>query len=82
MTSSQPNEPSLEELLQRLDEITHTLENPDTGIERSIKLYEQGLLIAERCRKRLEYARSKIEKLKPNSSSSLPQFPLTDDLFN
>lgn len=60
-----PDNASLEELISRLEEITRTMENPDTGLESSIALYQEGLSIAERCRKRLREARQKIEVINP-----------------
>ncbi|MCW8814824.1 MAG: exodeoxyribonuclease VII small subunit [Chlorobium sp.] len=60
---------TIEELIARLEEITGEMEHPDTGIDTSIKLYEEGLKIADICRKRLQDARQKIEVINPETSS-------------
>lgn len=65
---SQKKKATVEELISRLEEITGEMENPDTGIDQSIKLYEEGLKIADVCRKRLQDARQKIEVINPESA--------------
>ena len=73
--------PSIEELISRLEEITSNIENPDTGLESSIGLYEEGLSIADTCKKRLQEARKKIEVINPELAKTLPETPRTKDLF-
>ena len=64
---------TIEELIARLEEITGKMENPDTGIDKSIKLYEEGLKIADICRKRLQDARQKIEVINPDAAEKQPE---------
>ena len=64
---------TIEELIARLEEITGKMENPDTGIDKSIKLYEEGLKIAGICRKRLQDARQKIEVINPDTAEKQPE---------
>jgi len=52
--------PGIEELILRLEEITRSIENPDTGMETAVKLYEEGLSIAGACRQRLQETRKKL----------------------
>ncbi|MBM3162846.1 MAG: exodeoxyribonuclease VII small subunit [Chlorobi bacterium] len=73
---------SIEELLARLEELTRSIENPDTGIESSIALYEEGLDIAGRCRERLREARKKIEVINPDLAKTWPESARTKDLFD
>ncbi|MEE9903826.1 MAG: exodeoxyribonuclease VII small subunit [Chlorobium sp.] len=73
---------SIEELMSRLEEITRNIENPDTGIERSIALYEEGLAIAGKCRDRLQEARKKIEVINPDIAKTWPDNARTKDLFD
>lgn len=61
MADTAAAKPTIETLISRLEEITRTMENPDTGLEGSIALYEEGIAIAEQCRKRLQEAKAKIE---------------------
>ena len=53
MTSAHSGKPTIEELISRLEDITRNIENPETGLENSIALYEEGLTIADNCKKRL-----------------------------
>ena len=54
MTPSHSGKPAIEELISRLEEITRNIENPETGLEKSISLYEEGLNIADNCKKMLQ----------------------------
>jgi len=77
---------TIEELISRLEEVTREIENPDTGVEHSIKLYEEGLKIAGQCKKRLEGARQTMEtimsapteKQKPEPPAKPAASPLFD----
>ncbi|NEX11184.1 exodeoxyribonuclease VII small subunit [Prosthecochloris sp. ZM] len=74
---------SIEELITRLEEITTQIDNPDTGVENSIKLYEEGLRIADLCKKRLQDSRQKLETINPESQSGKPsETPRYTDLFS
>lgn len=79
---SQKKKATIEELISRLEEITGEMENPDTGIDQSIKLYEEGLKIADVCRKRLQDARQKIEVINPESSEKQPEKKQDYGLFS
>ena len=79
---SQKKKATIEELIARLEEITGEMENPDTGIDRSIKLYEEGLKIADACRKRLQDARQKIEVITPSSEVIQPEKKQDYGLFS
>jgi exodeoxyribonuclease VII small subunit len=49
--------------LQKLEEITRQLQSGDTGIEKSMELYTEGVKLAEMLEKRLNTYKSKIEIL-------------------
>ncbi|MEI6691427.1 MAG: exodeoxyribonuclease VII small subunit [Chlorobium sp.] len=82
MTPSHSGKPAIEELISRLEEITRNIENPETGLEKSISLYEEGLNIADNCKKRLQEARKKIEVINPELAKTWPDTPRTKDLFD
>lgn len=52
------NEPTIEECLDKLDVLLEDMENSDTGLEETFKLYEQGLKLI----KRAESGIDKVEK--------------------
>lgn len=66
---------TIEELVTRLEEITGEMEHPDTGLEHSIKLYEEGVRIADLCKKKLQDARQKIEVISPDAAKKEPETP-------
>jgi exodeoxyribonuclease VII small subunit len=49
--------------LQKLEEITRQLQSGDTGIERSMELYAEGVKLAGMLQKRLSTYKSRIEIL-------------------
>ncbi|MDT9545811.1 MAG: exodeoxyribonuclease VII small subunit [Chlorobium sp.] len=73
--------PSIETLISRLEEITLTMETPETGLEGSIALYEEGLSIAEQCKKRLQEAKKKIEVINSSAQKDKPAPDRVQDLF-
>ncbi len=62
---------SFEDLLQRLDEISQLLENDDVGLEESIKLYEEGIKLSEKCYSILKDAELKVTELKSQFDESI-----------
>ena len=68
-------ENNFESALKRLDEISDLLENEDTPLEDSIKLFEEGIELKEFCEEKLKSAKLKIDKIiKKNKSLSSTEF--------
>ncbi len=57
-------ETTFEESIARLEEISELLENQEISIDESIKLYEEGVLLAKNCYRQLKNAELKITELK------------------
>lgn len=57
------SEMTFKEMMQRLDEITSTLEKEDLELEEGLRLFEEGVGLIREARKRLNTASSKVEKL-------------------
>ena len=69
------NENNFESALKRLEEISDLLENEDTSLEDSIKLFEEGIELKEFCEEKLKSAKLKIDKIvKRNNSLSSTEF--------
>ena len=62
MEQTEPK-PSFEDGLKQLDEIVRKLEGDDLSLEDSIKLFESGVSLSQRCRKQLEQAETRVEGL-------------------
>ncbi len=55
---------SFEDLLKRLEEITTKLENEEgNSLEESLKLFEEGIAISQKCNTQIEEAEKKISIL-------------------
>ena len=66
---------NFESALKRLEEISDLLENEDTPLEDSIKLYEEGIELKEFCEDKLKSAKLKIDKIvKRNKSLTSTEF--------
>ncbi len=68
-------ENNFESALKRLEEISDLLENEDTPLEDSIKIFEEGIELKEFCEEKLKSAKLKIDKIvKRNKSLSSTEF--------
>lgn len=61
---SKKKELSFEESLNRLQEISDLLESEETGLEKSIELYEEGIKLSKYCYSVLKDAELKVTELK------------------
>ncbi len=66
-------ENSFEESLHRLQEISDTLEAGEVGLEESIKLYEEGIKLADFCFTTLKDAELKVTELKKQLEQSIKE---------
>lgn len=55
---------NFEAALARLEEINRRLSEEGVGLEEGMALYEEGVLLAGKCRQILEEAKSKIDEQK------------------
>ena len=69
---------TFEESLKRLEEIVHTLEDGDTPLEESIKLFEEGVKLSGYCNNLLESAEQKVSVLTKNSAGVISETPMTE----
>ena len=68
-------ENNFDSALKRLEQISDLLENEDTPLEDSIKLFEEGIELKEFCEEKLKSAKLKIDKIvKRNKSLSSTEF--------
>lgn len=65
-----------EDALGRLEQIVDTLEAGNLPLEESLKVFEEGVLIARRCSKYLEEAERRIELLARDEAGGLRTEPL------
>ena len=70
---------SFESDLKRMEEITELLKNPDTGLEESITLYEEGNKLAKSLSRTLEAIERKVEKVTTIDENELETVELDDE---
>lgn len=58
--ATKKKEQGFEESLQKLNDILALLEDPDLGVEESLKLYEQGIALVRSCEQKLSAVKQKI----------------------
>ncbi len=68
-------EKNFEDSIKRLDEIAELLEDENTPLEESIKLFEEGIQLKDFCEEKLKSAKVKIDKIiKKNKDLSTEEF--------
>lgn len=68
---------SFEESLAKLEEITEALEGGDLSLEESLKIFDEGVKLAELCNKKLNEAQEKVNILL-KKNGKLHEVPFQD----
>lgn len=64
-----------EDALKRLEEIVDTLDKGDIPLERSLKIFEEGVRLSRLCNKMLDKAEKKVEILMRDEKGGLEAKP-------
>lgn len=64
---------SFEEAMERLEEIVRALESGDEGLDRSLKLYEEGIGLVRTCTDRLDHAEQTVKMLQMRADGSVTE---------
>ncbi len=62
-SSEHAEEPTFEQIIERLEQIVHRLEEGETGLSEALECYEEGVKLLRRAYELLEKAERKIELL-------------------
>lgn len=68
---------TFEENLSRLEEIVKELEDESLTLEKSVKLYEEGVKLAGKCSLELEAAERKIKLLQKDGDNEIVETPIS-----
>jgi exodeoxyribonuclease VII small subunit len=71
--------PSFEESLKKLEAIVDQLEKGDLPLDKSLKLFEEGVGLSAVCKKELDAAEGKVQMLVKQLDGSLKQEPFPTD---
>ena len=63
---------SFEELMQNLTSLAESLASDTDGLEKALKKYEQGMLVAEECLRRLDQAEQRVMQIKDGMTGESP----------
>ncbi len=72
-------EKKFEAAMVRLEEIVTELESGDLELERSLKLFEEGIKLARICQKRLEEAERRVEILMKDKNGKMTANPFEEE---
>lgn len=73
---------SLEEAMARLEEVVAQLENEKLPLDKSLKLYEEGVKLASQCANELEGAKRKIQILQQGKDGEIEVVDVPDGTFS
>jgi exodeoxyribonuclease VII small subunit len=69
-----------ENALKRLEEIVDTLDKGDIPLERSLKIFEEGVRLSRLCNKMLDKAEKKVEILMRDETGGLEAKPFEGEV--
>ena len=73
---------SLEAAMTRLDEIVNEMESEKLPLDKSLKLYEEGIGLVARCSEELEAAKRKIQILQQGKDGEIDIVEVPEGTFN
>jgi len=68
-----PTKITFEKQLSRLEEIVQKLEEEQTDLDASVKLFEEGVVLSKELAQKLETVKFKVEELKKKGSELLTE---------
>ncbi|MBR6400100.1 MAG: exodeoxyribonuclease VII small subunit [Firmicutes bacterium] len=72
---------SFEQALERLEEIAQAMENDDTGLEESVKLYKEGVELSAFCAEKLNKAHQEVTELKKTADGIFTAAPFDTENY-
>lgn len=73
---------TLEESMERLEEIVKELETEKLPLDKALKLYEEGVKLAGRCSGELENAKRKIQILQQRGNGEIELADVSEGSFS
>ena len=71
---------SFEESMQRLEQIVRAMERGDVPLEESLKLFQEGTALVERCGKLLDDAELQVKKIVTTADGSPAEEDFSDEV--
>jgi len=70
---------TFEDALARLEDIADVLESGDAPLADSVKLYKEGVTLAQVCAEALDAAEKEISLLRKNEAGGFEQIPFAEE---
>lgn len=71
---------TFEEALNRLEEIVNEMENSETGLEQSVKLYKEGVELSVQCSEKLNAIEQEVSVLQKNAEGVFVKKPFVSEV--
>lgn len=71
---------TFEENMQRLEQIVRAMERGDVALEESLKLFQEGTQLVERCGKLLDEAELEVKKISTAADGSPVEEDFSDEV--
>jgi len=62
---------NFEKALKKLEDIVNSMESDEVNLDKALKLFEEGMKLADYCSKELEKAEKKVEKILKKKDGSI-----------
>ena len=82
MSTKLPKDLTFESALKELEDITRTLEDGKESLEKSMQLYERGVLLKGYCEGKLKEAEGKWTILRRKNNGEVEAEEINDDYFD
>lgn len=74
-----PKGMTFEKALQRLEEIVQELEDPQKGLEQSLALFEEGVVLSRFCRGKIDEIQKRVEVVLKETPQGFVTGPFEDE---
>lgn len=71
--SGNEKEMTFEESLKALEELVNKLENGNLDLDKSLEIYEQAIVLRDRCRKFLDESERRVQKLMESANGTVKE---------
>ena len=72
---------SFEEALERLEELAQKMEDEETGLDESVRLYKEGVKLSAFCAEKLQKAGQEVSELKKTADGLFKTVPFDTDNY-
>ena len=76
--SKTPKKPGFEEALEKLEQIVTSLEDDSTSLQKSMMLYEEGIMLLEQCASELAGAQGTFQQLRKRADGVFERIDATE----